>query len=171
MKTIIRKAEVKDAKGISVVHVKMWQKAYRGQVPDSYLDSLSVEARELVWKKSLEDNKEGLHILVAEIEGIITGWVSGGKNRDEDVTPETGELGGIYVHPDYAGMGIGSELMTAFLDILKKDGYKKATLWVLDTNEKTRRWYEYKGWKIEGRTKTEPRDGFDLHEVSYVIDL
>ncbi len=59
----------------------------------------------------------------------------------------------------------------AFLHILKTEGYKRATLWVLDTNEKTRNWYELKGWRVEGKIKTEPRDGFDLHEVRYIIDL
>lgn len=94
-----------------------------------------------------------------------------GTWHDEDVTPEVGELGGIYVHPDYDGKGIGSELMKTFLEVLKSEGYKKATLWVLDTNKKTRDWYESKGWRVEGREKTEPRDGFDLHEVRYIIDL
>jgi len=61
--------------------------------------------------------------------------------------------------------------MKTFLEVLKSEGYKKATLWVLDTNKKTRDWYESKGWRVEGREKTEPRDGFDLHEVRYIIDL
>jgi len=167
----IRNAEIKDALGIATVHVKMWQKVYRGQIPDAFLDSLSIEVKKDGWKKSIQNPTKGGHILVAEIDGFIAGWVTGGVTRDEDVTPEVGELGGIYVHPDYEGKGIGSALMKELLSILKAEGYKKVTLWVLDTNKKTRDWYESKGWKVEGRTKTEKRVGFDLNEVRYIIDL
>lgn len=167
----IRKANVKDAAGIATVHVKMWQKAYRGLVPDSFLDNMSIEKRTEVWRDSLKNPKEGILVYVSENEGGITGWIMGGKNRDEDVSQEVGELGGIYIHPDMQSKGVGSKLMESFLQKLKDEGYKKATLWVLDTNKKTRKWYESKGWKVEGKTKTEPREGFELHEVRYIIDL
>ena len=169
--TKIRNANIDDVPGIATVHVKMWQQAYRGQVTDSFLDTISVDKRIDKWKQIFRDSQKGIHILVSENDGIITGWIMGGTNRDKDMAPEVGELGGIYVHPDYAGKGIGSELMKTFLKILKDEGYKKATLWVLDTNAKTRKWYEAKGWKIEGGSKTEPREGFDLNEVRYIIDL
>ena len=45
--------------------------AYRGQVPDSYLEGLSVEKRELVWTKALKDQMRG--VLVAEDEERIVG--------------------------------------------------------------------------------------------------
>lgn len=57
------------------------------------------------------------------------------------------------------------------LEYLKEQGYKKATLWVLTSNEKTRRWYEGKGWKVEGKSKTEHSREFDTHEIRYIIEL
>lgn len=81
------------------------------------------------------------------------------------------EKHGIYIHPEFIGKGIGSDLMQHAQTTLKQDGYLKATLWVLDTNEKTRRFYEKVGWRIEGKTKVDVREGFDLHETRYVIDL
>lgn len=167
----VREARVGDALGIAMVHVRMWQKAYRGQVPDSFLDEMSIEKRFKIWKKSLEEQKEGNYTFVVENNGFIAGWCAGGINRDKDVGLKVGELGGIYVHPDYAGKGLGSMLMNNFLNVLRSDGYEKATLWVLDTNEKTRKWYEFKGWKEEGKVKVEPREGFELRELRYIIDL
>jgi ribosomal protein S18 acetylase RimI-like enzyme len=167
----IRDAGINDAQGIATVHIKMWQEAYKGQVPDSFLDSMSIEKRTEIWKKELENPYKGTHAFVADIDGTVVGWVTGGVNRDKDVTKETGELYGIYILPGHTGQGIGSELMTRLLGTLKKDGYKKSTLWVLDTNDKTIKWYEKKSWKPEGKTKTEKRDGFDLNEVRYIIDL
>jgi hypothetical protein len=42
---------------------------------------------------------------------------------------------------------------------------------VLDTNERTRRFYEAAGWRPDGETKVEPWGTFDLSEVRYRIDL
>jgi hypothetical protein len=36
----IRDATPADAQGIAIVHVKTWQCAYRGQMPDSLLDGV-----------------------------------------------------------------------------------------------------------------------------------
>ena len=41
----IRAAVAADARGIAEVHVRSWQAAYRGQIPDSVLAGLSVDAR------------------------------------------------------------------------------------------------------------------------------
>jgi len=169
--TVFRIAEIKDALDIATVHVKMWQKAYKGQVPDSFLDNMSIEERKKIWMSNMQNPKDGIKVFVAENNGDITGWIMGGKNRDEDIPTDVGELGGIYVHPDWQGKGVGSIMMQNFLNWLRKEGYKKATLWVLATNKKTRKWYESKGWRVEGKTKTEPRDGFYLHEVRYIINL
>ena len=168
---IIRSAKVSDAAGIAKVHVETWQCAYKGQIPNSYLNSLSIEKRAGTWKKQLETPDVGTHTLVAEVDGQIVGWCTVGVSRDGDASQEVGELYGIYILPAHAGKGAGSQLMTKALETLKKEGYKKATLWVLDTNEKTKSWYTRKGWSIEGKTKVDKRDGFDLNETRYSIDL
>ena len=49
--------------------------------------------------------------------------------------------------------GIGSQLMETAMDTLRNDGYKEVTLWVLDTNEKSRKFYEKRGWIIEGQKR------------------
>ncbi len=168
----VRDANVNDAEGIATVHVKMWQQAYRGQIPDSFLDSMSVEDRTEGWKKELEHPYENTFAYVADIDNVVAGWVTGGVNRDSDLHETSiAELYGIYVLPGYTNLGIGSKLMEKLFQNLKDSGYKQATLWVLDTNEKTRKWYESKGWRIEGKTKSEKRDGFDLNEVRYIRDL
>jgi hypothetical protein len=45
----IRPATAEDAAGIAAVHVRSWQVAYRGQLPDALLDSLSVDQRTRWW--------------------------------------------------------------------------------------------------------------------------
>ncbi len=170
-KYLIRNAAPSDASVIAKIHVRTWQCAYRGQIPDSFLDAMSVEKRKERWQQMIEHPDKGAYALVAEEKDKIVGWCTGGPSRDEDADKEMGELQGIYIDPEYIGKGVGTALMNNLLDILRKDKYKEATLWVLDTNEKARAFYEKKGWSVEGKTKREPRDGFEMHEVRYIIKL
>ena len=50
---IIRDAELRDARGIAEVHVRSWQAAYAGIVPDEDLARLSVDQREQFWAQIL----------------------------------------------------------------------------------------------------------------------
>lgn len=61
-KTTVRPANFKDAPAIAKVHVEAWQSAYRGQIPDFYLDSLSVAGRTKSWEK-VGVGCRNLHIL------------------------------------------------------------------------------------------------------------
>lgn len=167
----VRSANPEDAPAIAKIHVETWQSAYRGQIPDEYLDSLSIEKRSEGWRKQLSEDKPGIYHYVAEVEGAVAGWAVAGKSRDDDATPGVGELHAIYVHPQFAGKGVGGVIMDQAIADLKADGYKTATLWVLETNEPTRKFYEHKGWQADGATKDDVRDTFTLHEVRYLKDL
>lgn len=167
----IRQAKVDDAAGIAKVHVGTWQYAYRGQIPDSYLQSLDVANRTERWKDILSHPEGSSHTIVAVADDTVLGFCSIGHCRDKDMSANVGELWAIYVDPKSMGKGIGSELMEKGLDYLRVQGYTKATLWVLSSNERTRKWYEAKGWREEGKTKTEHSRGFDLHETRYIIAL
>ncbi len=168
---IIRPAEEKDAPQIAKVHVRTWQCAYKGQIPDSYLDSLSVEKRTKGWKESLSKSEPETQTFVAESDGKILGFVSAGSCKDKKMPPEIGELWAIYVDQDHMGKGVGSLLLKNSLNYLRELKFTKAVLWVLTSNSRSRGWYESKGWKIEGKTKIDSSRGFKLHETRYIIDL
>jgi GNAT superfamily N-acetyltransferase len=69
------------------------------------------------------------------------------------------------------GRGIGSAFLQHATSRLKTLGFKDATLWVLDTNARTRRFYEAAGWQVEGSEKVEQMGGVALREARYRIDL
>lgn len=170
MNTIsVRVASLTDAKAIAVIHVRTWQCAYRGQIPDEYLDSMSIEKREKGWVEILSDPKE--KIFVAEIDGKVLGFCGAGKSRDEFAEKNTGEVMSIYVDPETIHKGVGSKMLAAALDYLKEQGYGQVTLWVLTTNQKAREFYEKKGFVPDQATKIVKREGFDLHETRYVMNL
>ena len=140
-------------------------------MPEAFLNSLSVENRTKFWQETLSIPTSLPAVWVAEENSKIVGFCSVGMSKDDDRRPETGEVYAIYVDPNSMGKGVGSKLIDKGLETLKEQGCKEATLWVLDTNEKTRRFYASKGWKADGAKKTESQDGFDLSEVRYRIIL
>lgn len=170
-KIIIREATVTDAEAIAKIHVETWQCAYRGQVPDSYLDSLTVEKRKVRWTEILSRPVQGSKNFVAIYDRKVAGFCTVGPSRDKDAEKSTGELWGIYVDSTQLGNGIGSAMMQSGLQYLVKEGFKNATLWVLTTNNKARQFYEHKGWNVDGQTKVDHRNDFDLHETRYVKNL
>ncbi len=73
----------------------------------------------------------------------------------------------IYVHPDHWDSGVGARLHDAAMQALRECGFREATLWVLDINERARLFYERRGWFNDGGIKHEERDGVPLVEWRY----
>ena len=170
----VRVATADDAAAIALVHVRSWQVAYRGQLPDEVLDNLSVEQRTRFWAEgwwSLDPTRRLL--LVAERDDAILGFVGVGPSRDDDAGAATGEVYAIYADPDAWGQGVGRRLMQRALDELRSAGFTDATLWVLESNGRARRFYEIGGWQTNGGRRTEQlRDGgVDVVEVRFRRDL
>ena len=87
--------------------------------------------------------------------------------RDEHA-PGSGELWGIYAHPDAWSTGVGHALITAVEQALRSDGHETAYLWVLEGNERAARFYERHGWASDGARKVDTRPGLVLHERRHV---
>lgn len=170
----VREATLKDAGQIAKIHVETWQHAYRGQLPDALLDHLpkTLTERTKKWQETLRKRQHGMRVFVAEMNKQVAGFCIVNPCRDEDMNKKTiGELGAIYIDANRMNSGIGTALLKEGLSYLKQEGFDKATLWVLDSNEKARKWYESKGWKVEGKTKVDDRGDVRLHEVRYIISL
>jgi hypothetical protein len=56
---VIRAARVTDAPQIALVHVRSWQFAYRGLLPQVYLDGLDPAQRVGRWERSLAEATDG----------------------------------------------------------------------------------------------------------------
>ena len=163
----IRKAEPPDARRIAEVTVASWRVAYRGLLPDSLLDSLSIEDREERWR--LRVVEQIWQTLVLEQRGCVIGFVAFGASRDEDTNlGRCGEVFAIYLLPGEWRKGYGSALMDAALGSLRDEGYAEVTLWVLDGNERGKAFYEGTGFGADGGAKVViRRDGAEMHETRY----
>jgi L-amino acid N-acyltransferase YncA len=166
----IRPAGESDARAIAQVHVQTWQTAYRGVVPDSYLDSLSVDKREMVWRQSLA--RGAPEVWVAELHSGVVGWVAFGPSRDVDASPETGELEAIYVTPAKWSTGLGRELWQVACRRMLERGFSSATLWVLSENARAIRFYHVAGFQPNLDSQKEiSLGGKSLREVRYEISF
>ncbi len=167
---LIRPASVDDAHDLAVVHVRSWQQAYQGLMPQAVLDGLSIAEREAGWARLLAETPRASQTIVAEHDSAIAGWASYGAARDEHA-PGSGELWGIYAHPDAWSTGVGHALLTAVEQALRSDGHETAYLWVLEGNERAARFYERHGWASDGARKVDTRPGLVLHERRHVKRL
>ena len=71
---VIRPATPEDALAIAAVHVDAWKAAYRGIVPDEFLDSLSIEQRSDAWRQILSEGSPE-NVMVAQAADSIVDWI------------------------------------------------------------------------------------------------
>jgi ribosomal protein S18 acetylase RimI-like enzyme len=167
----IREATLGDARSIAEIHVRAWQAAYRGQMPDEYLDRLSVEDRLAQHEWSLRSQRETWRLWVADDGGSVVGFAVTGPSEDADADERTGEVYAIYLEPERVGSGLGRQLFADAVGDLRSRGFRTATLWVLESNDRARRFYELAGWKPDGTTASERIDCALLPTVRYRTDL
>ncbi len=161
----IRPATAEDAASIAAVDVASWQAAYRGLMPDQYLDALSFEQREADWQRRLlgVDARRGRRTYVAD-DDQITGFVRLGPNPDD---PSGGFVFLLYVLPTHWRTGVGTSLMAAADAALRDMGFGSATLGVLEANHRARLFYERLGWRTDGSRQSDTYGGRELAVLRY----
>lgn len=168
----IREAAVEDAPEIARIVVAGWQHAYRGQMPQDFLDNLSVERRREQHTGWLANPAPKSHTLIAVQHECLLGFSIVGSSPDKDSNEKNGHLYAIYLDPPLIGKGIGAALMRESVAALRGEGFTTATLWVLATNDPARRFYEHQGWVLEaGVTNVEMIGDFELLELRYRLVL
>jgi ribosomal protein S18 acetylase RimI-like enzyme len=167
----IREATPQDAEAIAGIHVRAWQTAYRGQLSDDYLDQLRVDERLDMHRAALEAPPAEYRMWLAERAERPIGFAVTGKSQDADAQDRTAEFFAIYLEPEQLGTGVGRALFEHAVDDLRERGYRTATLWVLETNERARRFYEIAGWKADGAVTSERVDCEMRPTMRYRVEL
>lgn len=161
---MIRWASLDDAPSLADVHVTTWQKAYAGILEADFLAGLDRERRARWWRGIVD---AGARVHVVDVEGKVVGFCYAGDSDDAG----WGEIYAIYVLPEHWGEGYGRELLTAGKESLAADGHDCALLWVLEGNDRARRFYERQGWTIGKPIRVEEIGGFQVTEVRYETNL
>lgn len=157
MNLIIRKALPEDVEGLAKVHVESWRSTYRGLVSEEYLSKLKYEDREKLWRSAFES--ETRYIWVAEVNGQVVGFVSGGKERTGKYGYD-GELYAIYLYEHYQRKGIGKSLVKYFVEELSQAGFSSMLVWVLAENSSTEFYKSFRSIEVD-------RDQIEIDQMSF----
>ena len=110
------------------------------------------------------------HVLVAEDDGEVVGFVNGGRSRSADPA-YPGEIYAIYVLPAHHGHGHGSALMRAGARELVARGWRAMVIWVLRENAPSRLFYERMGGThLRDRDEDREIEGATIVEAGYAWD-
>lgn len=150
-----------DKMAISKIYEESWKSAYKGIIPQDYLDSIP----EGHWATGLEN--PNWNTLVCIEAGKIVGTSSFCESRFEQYDG-WGEIISIYLLPEYMGRGFGKALLELAIAELKKLGYYDIFLWVLEQNWKARHFYENAGFSMTDDFLDDNIGGKDLREVRYI---
>ena len=168
MNVAIREATPRDAAEIARLHVATWQAAYRDDLPDELLDGLSVVGRERQWKGIIENPEPRSNVFVAERADEMLGFASCGACRDDDLMEfDVGEIYAVYVDPNHWRRGIGRALLRRVVEFLEDRDFDFMSLWVLESNDQARDFYEKSGFIPDGTESTDEKRGVPLHKVRY----
>jgi GNAT superfamily N-acetyltransferase len=161
-----------DCDRVSEIRVLGWRTAYRGLMPQRYLDELDV-ARDARRRRDLFTRApDDVVNLVAEDDGgEVVGWACHGPYREGELRTEDAELYALYVDAGRFGIGVGQVLLQETVRRCAAAGHARVLLWVVEGNARARRFYEREGFTADGAEEPFEVAGVAVPEVRYARRL
>ncbi|MFF2480368.1 GNAT family N-acetyltransferase [Paenibacillus sp. NPDC058071] len=148
----IRWAELKDCHDLSIVHWKSYRAAYRGILPDKFLNEKKPEDRANHFRNACLTGATQIALITKDNNMI--GYIEIGKSADEDLAASFAELFAIYFVQEHSGKGYGKQLTDWVLRHVAGLGYRHASLWVLKENANAIKFYEKLNFVFDGAERT-----------------
>ena len=159
LELFVRPAVPDDAEGIAKVHVRGWQQAYVGQLPQHVLDRQSVPARLRMWSGLLREpvGSRWTFVAIDPAAGIV-GFVGGVRARPAMFGPAF-KIPVLYVLQSHLRRGLGRKLMHVLGVAMAPHGVGEVALWSLASNMPARAFYERIGGRLSSVLAETDRDG------------
>lgn len=163
--TSFRLADSADAPLISHIHATSWRKAYRGLVPQHFLDRLPDE----YWVPSVRSwlDSERFSALIVYEDKKPLGVCIFGRGRDES-HPDWGEIVSLYLLPEAFRRGLGGQLLQEALRLMQLDGFTRFYIWSLENNLPADQFYRKYDFHPTTDRDTFPLGGAAIPERRYV---
>lgn len=148
----LRAATPADAELVAALHARSRASAYRGLLPDDYLDhAMPVEAV-AHWTRRLPELAAGAgQALVAEVAGAAVGFVCmSAPDAERSVYIEN-----LHVLPTHKGGGLGTRLLEVAAAWARERQATRLHLHVLEGNRAAIGFYESRGWHCVERLDDE----------------
>ena len=165
----LRRATRDDAAAIAALHMASWRTAYRGILPDRYLDNLNAAEQTAIWRERFGAPQRV--VLVAFDEEVLEGFCAVEPSPDDDADPTVWVVANLHVRPASRRSGIGTQLFDAAFDIARAHDVRRVTLWVLAKNLPARAFYEKHHMWLDGATRGDARSGVAVDLVRYAMDV
>ena len=167
MEFSIRKAVINEAHDFALCKIRAWQSAYRGIIPDEYLNNMSVEKYAELYKKWMENPNAEYYFAMCndEIAGILVL-----SKCDNDDKQNAGDITAIYLLEPYWNKGYGRIMMNYAINRLKSLLYEEITIWSLEKNARAHEFFEKFGFALDGK-KMEMNWGEPSTIIRHVINL
>jgi GNAT superfamily N-acetyltransferase len=164
---MFRQATLSDADAIASLHTESWRDAYRGILPDSYLDGQIADERANLWKfrfSSLDSDR--FLVVLAESPEELVGFAC--VLLDED--PQWGAcLDNLHVLPRWRSLGLGRLLFGRVAQwVMSTEPGRPIHLWVFGANVGARRFYDAVGGEVVEQHSKEVLKGIKIPSVLYV---
>ena len=161
----IRLATPADAAQIARVRVESWRRTYRGMIPDSYLDAMTIEGSTAIWTRVLTAGANTTTVVVAEDEAGVQAFAAG-LMLDPPKLDMDSELSAIYVAAEHQRQGLGRRLVATVAAAQMAHGATGMLTWVIAANKAARTFYERLGAELLVQQPFQ-WDGMDLVEAGY----
>ncbi|WP_143873701.1 GNAT family N-acetyltransferase [Catenovulum sediminis] len=168
MKFTIRKALMGDVDKIAQIHVNSWAYAYKGLMPQSFIESYTIEKRQKLWSSIIGHNLA--EVLVADNSNGVVGFLCFGQPKKLKGTAVY-ELSSIYIDPDNIGNGIGQKLYNKCEQMLCESKAQSISLWVLDNNKRALNFYTKQGFTPTGEISKETANDVVLNDIELAKKL
>ena len=161
-----RDATQEDGEVIASLQTENWRNAYRGILPDAYLDGPIGDERAALWQSRLSSpGADRRFVHLAESGGMLIGFVC--VLMDED--PLWGAcLNNLHVLSQWRGLGLGRQLFSRAAQWVRctEPGWG-IYLWVLEANLNARRFYDALGGKAVERRVKKVAEGIEIPSIRY----
>ena len=130
----VREVQDKDIIDIAQISIDVWRTTYKGLIPDSYLNNLSLDKRKRLATDVLEDNEMNRFMYVLENgSGKVIGFARANIETNQE-GENIGELGAIYILKDYQRRGLGKLLVKNVFKKFLNLKIDRVKVWVLEGN-------------------------------------
>jgi GNAT superfamily N-acetyltransferase len=137
---VIRSARGEDVETLLAIHREAAITAF-AHVFDQALYPFPTDRRRRDWSAVIAD--PAAEVYIAEVDGKPVGLAA---LNDQF-------LRNLHVLPSHWGTGVGSSLHDHAIERLRLRGCTHAKLWTLEANHNARRFYEKRGWTLNGETR------------------
>ena len=155
---MIRDAIHTDVTAIANLHAESWRSSYRGILTKDYLENDVVRDRLGVWQKRYSGAaQKPMFTLVAESGSELSGFACVFPEEDAEYGSF---LDNLHVSPGLTGRGIGRRLLSEAARRLVANGsHAGLYLWVIEQNQRARKFYERAGAEVVGSASNSMPDG------------